>query len=157
MSYQRHSGPDSLRGNYNRGIANEVERLRPVVLRNAKHESNPKSSNPKSCIAVRDLVARGYFILGRTSQRGRGRAHAFRVACCRTHQGSGFDGLGWVLLGPKWARPGPVWSFIWVPTGSSGPVGPYRVPTGFRRNPVLARRDLSGFDGSLDCPVSMHD
>ena len=35
-------------------------------------------------VGVRDLVARGYFIPGRTSQRGGGRAPAFRVACCRT-------------------------------------------------------------------------
>ena len=56
-----------------------------------------------------------------------------------------------------WARHG-------VPTGppgprqgSSGPVGPYRVPTGFRRNPDLARRTPTGLDGSLDCPVSVHD
>ena len=28
--------------------------------------------------------------------------------------------------------------------GSSGPVGPYRVPTGFRRNPVLARQASTG-------------
>ena len=41
--------------------------------------------------------------------------------------------------------------------GPSGPVGSYRVPTGFRRNPVLARRDPRGVDGSLDCPVSVHD
>ena len=30
----------------------------------------------------------------------------------------------------------------------SGPVGPYRVPTGFRRNPVLARQDPT--IGSID-------
>ena len=41
--------------------------------------------------------------------------------------------------------------------GPSGSVGPYRVPTGFRRNLVLARRDPTRLDGSLDCPVSVHD
>ena len=88
----------------------------------------------------------------------------------RHRQGSGFDGLGWVPLGPKRARQGPVWSRMGpyisrtpirdsrvIRQGSSGPVGPYRVPTGFRRNPVLARRDPTGLDGSLDCPVSVHD
>ena len=88
----------------------------------------------------------------------------------RHRQGSGFDGLGWVPLGPKRARQGPVWSRMGpyisrtpirdsrvIRRGSSGPVGPYRVPTGFRRNPVLARRDPTGLDGSLDCPVSVHD
>ena len=34
--------------------------------------------------------------------------------------------------------------------GSSGPVGSYRVPTGFRGNPDLARQDPMGLDGSLD-------
>ena len=33
---------------------------------------------------MRDLVARGYFILGGASQRGVGRAPAFRVARCQT-------------------------------------------------------------------------
>ena len=79
----------------------------------------------------------------------------------RSHQGSGFDGLGWVPLGPKRARQGPVWSRlgpyisrtpIWnsrvICRGSSDPLGPYRVPTGFRRNPVLARRDPMIPDGA---------
>ena len=35
-------------------------------------------------IGVRDLVARGYFIPGGASQRGVGRAPAFRVARCQT-------------------------------------------------------------------------
>ena len=39
----------------------------------------------------------------------------------------------------------------------SGLVGSYRVPTGFRRNPDLARQDPMGLDGSLDCPVSVHN
>ena len=39
----------------------------------------------------------------------------------------------------------------------SGPVGSYWVPTGFRRNPDLARQDPTGLDGSLDCYVSVHD
>ena len=88
----------------------------------------------------------------------------------RHRQGSGFDGLGWVPLGPKRARQGPVWSRMGpyisrtpirdsrvIRRGSSGPVGPYRVPTGFRRNPDLARRDPTGLDGSLDCPVLVHN
>ena len=40
---------------------------------------------------------------------------------------------------------------------SSGPVGSYRVPTGFSRNPDLGRRTPTRLDGSLDCPVSVHD
>ena len=88
----------------------------------------------------------------------------------RPRRGSGFEELGWVLLGPKRARRGPVWFRMGpyisrtlirvsrvIRQGSSGPVGPYRVPTGFRRNPVLARRDPTGLDGSLDCPISVHD
>ena len=88
----------------------------------------------------------------------------------RHRQGSGFEGLGWVPLGPKRAHQGPVWSHmgpyinrtqIWVSRVNrqdpSGPVGSYRVPTGFRRNPVLARQDPTGLDGSLDCPVLLHD
>ena len=39
--------------------------------------------------------------------------------------------------------------------GPSGPVGPYRVSTGFRRNPILAQLDPPGLDGSLDCLVSV--
>ena len=70
----------------------------------------------------------------------------------RHRQGSGFDGLGWVPLGPKRARQGPVWSRMGpyisrtlirdsrvIRQGPSGPVGSYRVPTGFRRNTDLAR------------------
>ena len=88
----------------------------------------------------------------------------------RPRQGLGFEGLGWVPLGPKRARQGPVWSRMGpyisrtlirdsrvIRQGPSGPVGSYRVPTGFRRNPDLARRDLTGLDGSLDCPVLVHD
>ena len=88
----------------------------------------------------------------------------------RHRQGSGFDGLGWVPLGPKRARQGPIWSRMGpyinrtpirysrvIRRGSSGPVGPYRVPTGFRRNPDLARWDPMGFDGSLDCHISVHN
>ena len=41
--------------------------------------------------------------------------------------------------------------------GSSDPVGPYRVSTGFRQNPVLARGDPTCFDGLLDYPVLVHD
>ena len=121
-------------------------------------------------IGVRDLVARGYFIPGRTSQRGGGRAPAFRVARCRTSSGVRVDWLGWVPLGPKRARQGPAWSRMGphisrtpmrdsrvIRQGSSGPVGPYRVPMGFRPNPDLARRDLMGLDGSPDCPASVHN
>ena len=88
----------------------------------------------------------------------------------RPHQGSGFEGLGWVPLGPKRARQGPVWSRMGpyisrtpirdsrvICRGSSGSVGPYWVPTGFRRNPDLARQDPTGLDGSLDCPVLVHN
>ena len=32
-----------------------------------------------------------------------------------------------------------------------------KVLTGVRRHPVLARRDLTGLDGSLDCPVRNSD
>ena len=126
--------------------------------------------DPDFTVGVRDLVARGYFIPGRTSQRGGGRAPAFRVARCRTSSGVRVDWLGWVPLGPKRARQGPAWSRMGlhisrtpirdsrvIRQGSSGPVGPYRVPTGFRRNPDLARRDPMGLDGSPDCPASVHD
>ena len=119
---------------------------------------------------MRDLVARGYSIPGRMRQRGGGRAPAFSVARCRTQSGVRLDGLGWVPLGPVRVRQGPVWSRIGpyvsrtpirdsrvIRRGSSGPVGPYRVPTGFHRNTDLARRALSSLDGSLDCPVSTHD
>ena len=80
--------------------------------------------------------------------------------------GSGFDGLGWVTLGPVRARQGPVWSrmgpyisrtSIWdsraIRQGPSGPVGSYLVPMDFCRNPDLAQQDPTGLDGSLDCPV----
>ena len=88
----------------------------------------------------------------------------------RPRQGSGFDGLGWVSLGPVRALQGPIWSRMGpyisrapirdsrvIRQGSSGPVGPYWVPRGFRGNPVLAQRDPTELDGSLDCPVSVHD
>ena len=78
--------------------------------------------------------------------------------------------MGWVPLGPKRARQGPVWSLMGphisptlirdnlvIRQGSSGPLGPYRDLTGFRRYPVLARRDPLGLDGSLDCPISVHN
>ena len=82
-------------------------------------------------------------------------------------QGSGL--MGWV--GSRWVPSG----YVRVPygsvyqsytdtgqssvirRGSSGPVGPYRVPTGFHRNLDLARRDPTGLDGSLDCPVLVHN
>ena len=88
----------------------------------------------------------------------------------RPRQGSGFEGLGGVPLSPKRPRQGPVWSCMGpyisltsiqdsrvIRRGSSGSVGPCQVPMGFRRNPVLARWDQTGLDGSLDCPVSVHD
>ena len=88
----------------------------------------------------------------------------------RPRQGSGFEGLGWVPLGPVRARQGPVWSRMGphisrtsirdsraIRQGPSGPVGSYRVPTAFRQKPDLARRDPTGLDGSLDCPVSVHN
>ena len=69
----------------------------------------------------------------------------FSVARCQTPSGIRLDGFGWVSLGPVRARQGPIWSRMGpyisrtIHRGSAGPVGPYRVPTGFRRNPVLAR------------------
>ena len=83
-------------------------------------------------------------------------------------QGSGFHELGWVTLGPVRARQGPAWSrmgpFIYtgqdsraIRQGPSGFVGSYRVPSGFRWNLDLARQDPTGLDGSLDCPVLVHD
>ena len=75
-----------------------------------------------------------------------------------------------VPLGLKRAHQGPVWSCMSpifsrtliqdsqvIRQCSSGPVGPYWVPTGFRRNLHLARRVPTRLDGSLDCPVSVHD
>ena len=97
------------------------------------------------------MVARGYVILGRTSQKGGGLAHAFRVARCRTRSGVRIDGLGLASQVPS----GHVSRVI--RQIQSGPVGSYRVPTGFRRNPDLAQRDPTGLDGSLDCYVSVHD
>ena len=94
----------------------------------------------------------------------------FSVARCQTPSGGRLDGFGWVLLGPKRARQGPGWSRMGpyisrtlmqdsrvICRGSSGPIGPYRVPTGFCRNTDLARRDSTWLDGSLDCPVSVHN
>ena len=89
----------------------------------------------------------------------------------RHRQGSGFDGLySWVPFGPKRARQGPVWSRMGpyisrtlirdsrvIRQGPLGPDGSYRVPTGFRRNTDLARRDPTGLDKSLDCPISGRD
>ena len=124
-----------------------------------------------SIIGVRDLVARGYVIPGGASQRGGvvGRPRSVSHVV-RPRQGSGFEGLGWVPLGPKRARQGRVWSRMGpyisrtlirdsrvIRQGPSGPVGSYRVPTGFRRNPVLAQWDPTWLDGSLGCPVLMHD
>ena len=101
-------------------------------------------------IGVRDLVARGYSIPGRTS---RNAGWSGAVHACRTLSDplTGFDGLGWVPLGPKRARQGPIWSRMGqyisrtlirdsrvIRRGSSGPVGPYQVPMGFCQNPVLA-------------------
>ena len=125
----------------------------------------------KIIIGVWDLVAGGYFMPGRASHKGGWSGACFSVSHVVGHrQGSGFDGLGWVPLGPKRARQGPIWSCMGpyisrtpirdsrvIRRGSSGPVGPYRVPTGFRRNPVLARWDPTRLDGSLNCPVSVHD
>ena len=65
--------------------------------------------------------------------------------------------------GPVWPRMVPHISH--TPTqdsrvirqGSSGPVGPYWDPTGFRRNLDLARQDPTVLDGLLDCPVLVHN
>ena len=65
--------------------------------------------------------------------------------------------------GPPWPRMGPyvnrtlIRDSRVIRQGLSGPVGPYRVPTDFRRDPDLARQDPTWLDGSLDCPVSVHD
>ena len=90
----------------------------------------------------------------------------------RPCQGSGFDRLGWVPLGSKRARQGPIWSRMGpyisrilirdsLVIRRSEPVGAcrvlYWVPTGFRRNLVLARWTPTGLDGSLDCPISVQD
>ena len=108
--------------------------------------------------------------LGARARRGGGRAPALRVARCRTPSGVGVRGVGLVPLGPVGVRQGPGWSRIGpyisrtlirgsrvIRRGSSGPLGQIGVPTGVHRNPVLARRDPTGLDGSLDCPVSMHN
>ena len=63
-------------------------------------------------VGVRDLVARGNFIPGRTSQRGvvghlRSVSHAVGP-----RQGSGLDDLGWVPLGHRRARQGLVRSHM---------------------------------------------
>ena len=61
-------------------------------------------------IGMRELVALGYLISGRMGQRGVvGRLRSV-LHVVRHYQGSGFEGLGWVPLGPKRARQGPVWS-----------------------------------------------
>ena len=123
---------------------------------------------------MRDLVARGYVIPGRTSQTLRGGGWSGSDVSVshvvRPRQGSGLEGLGWVPLGPKGARQGPVWYRMGpyisrtlircsrvIRQCPSGPDGSYRVPTGFRWNPDLARQDPTGLDGSLDFPVSMHN
>ena len=94
-----------------------------------------------------------------------GRAPAFRVARCQTPPGVKLDGFGWVSLGPVRARQGPLWSRMGlyvsraliresrvIRRDSSGPVGPCRVPMGFRRNPDLACRDPSGLTGRSTVP-----
>ena len=80
----------------------------------------------------------------------------------RPRQGLGFEGLGWVPLGPKRARQGPVWSCTGpyisrtlirdsrvIRQGLSGPVGSYRVSDGFPSEPCF---DTTGPEGSRRIP-----
>ena len=119
-------------------------------------------------IGVRDLVARSYFISGARARRGVVRRRRSVSQVVRHRQGSGFAGLGCVPLGHKKAHHGHIWACMGpyisripirdsrvICQGSSGPGGLYWVPTGFRQNLDLARWDLTGLHGSLDCPVSV--
>ena len=100
-------------------------------------------------IGVRDLVARGYSIPGGASQRGGWPGSDVSVSHVVGHcQGSGFEGLGLVPLGPKRARQRPLWSRMglyisrtpirdsrMIRRGSSGPDGPPEGPWGRRGVP----------------------
>ena len=114
----------------------------------------------KKEVRVRDLVARGYSIPGRTSQKGGWSGTDVSVSrVVGPSQGSGLMGLVGSRQGPIWSSMGPFFNCTPIQDsqvihqGSSGPFGPYRVLTRFRRNPVLARQNPMGLDGSLDCPV----
>ncbi len=87
----------------------------------------------------------------RARAKGGGRRLAFRVARCWTPL---WVRVEWLRLGRDRARRGPVGFRMGqkidrgpirdsrvIRQSSSGPVGPYRVPTGFHRNPVLAPQD----------------
>ena len=88
----------------------------------------------------RDLFARGYFIPGRTSQRGGSTGACVSVSHVVGHrQGSRFDGLGWshwVPSGHVRVPYGPVWVRISV-------VHQY----GTVERSIRARRGLSGHIG----------
>ena len=109
------------------------------------------------------LEARGYLIPGGTSQRGGGQTQAFRVARCRTRSlvdiklgpiGSRQRSLG-TCMGPYLSR-----TLIRVHRffrqGWTGPVGPYRLNSGFRRVSVgtliLHDRLRRGLTGRLTVP-----
>ena len=75
----------------------------------------------------------------------------------RPRQGSGFEGVGWVPLGPKRVCQGPVWSRMGpyisrtlirdsrvIHQGPSGLVGSYRVPTGPEGGRRIARLSRIG-------------
>ena len=63
-------------------------------------------------VGVRDLVARGYVILGGVTRRGGGRPPALRVARRQTPSGVRVRWVGLAPLGPVGARQGPVWSHM---------------------------------------------
>ena len=79
------------------------------------------------------MVARGYLVPGRTSQRGVFGRRRFVSHVVRHRQGSGFDGLRCVPLGPVRACQGPVWSRM----------GPYISRTSIRDNRAICQ-GLSG-------------
>ena len=55
--------------------------------RGIKTQVEDSAEQDAEVVGVRDLVARGYFIPGRASQRGCGLAPTFRVARCQTPSG----------------------------------------------------------------------
>ena len=117
---------------------------------------------------MRDLLAFGFSIPGRTSQRGMMGRRRDVSHITRPRLGLGFDGIGWVQLDPVGARQVHIWSHMSlyiscapiqvsrvICQGLLGFVRSYRVPTGFHWNPDLARKDPICVDGSLS-PVSVH-
>ena len=88
-------------------------------------------------------LANPHFIPGGASQRGGAGRRRSVSHIVRPRQRSGFEGLGWVPLGPKRARQGPIWSRMGpyisrtpirdsrvIHQGSSGPIGFRRVSVG---------------------------